>query len=210
MVKAIIWDFDGTLLDTYPEIARAVNQALATFGYRASPEHVIELSSISLDFCIRELSKEFEISLEALQTQFALAYETVKPEDQRPFPFVINVCQKVQALNGQNFIVTHRRKASLNALLSTHQMTTRFTDIVAGDDGFPRKPDPSAMRYLIEKYQLPIEDVLVIGDRDLDILAGRDAGVKTCLFRSSFPDILPDLSINGFDELLIFLQKPVQ
>jgi phosphoglycolate phosphatase-like HAD superfamily hydrolase len=108
--RAIIWDFDGTLLDTYPEIARTMNQALSTFGKTVSLERVIELSSISLDFCTSELSKEFTISKELLDERFSVCYKTVNLEEQRPFPFVIDVCKKVQELGGQNFIVTHRRR----------------------------------------------------------------------------------------------------
>jgi phosphoglycolate phosphatase-like HAD superfamily hydrolase len=208
MFRYIIWDFDGTLVNTYPEIARAVNQALATFGKSVSLERVIELSSISLDFCRSELSKEFALSKEALDEQFGICYETVNVAAQRPFPFVIEVCKKVQELGGQNFIVTHRRKESLRELLSIHDLHSYVTDIVAGDDGFPRKPDPSAMRYLLEKHHLPIDKVLVIGDRPIDILAGQAIGAKTCLFRASFPDVLPHMTIKGFEELLIFMEEP--
>jgi phosphoglycolate phosphatase-like HAD superfamily hydrolase len=147
MFRYIIWDFDGTLFDTYPEIARAVNQALASFGKAASLGRIIELSSISLDFCISELSKEFALSKEALDQQFINCYKTVDLQKQRPFPYVVEVCKKIRELGGQNFIVTHRRRASLNELLSTHDMHVYFTDVVAGDDGFAHKPDPSAMRF---------------------------------------------------------------
>jgi HAD superfamily hydrolase (TIGR01549 family) len=208
MFRYIIWDFDGTLVDTYPEIARAVNQALATFGKSVSLERVIELSSISLDFCTSELSKEFAIAQEALDEQFSICYETVDLQKQHPFPYVIEVCKKVQELGGQNFIMTHRRKKSLHELLSLHHLHFYFTDIVAGDDGFPRKPDPTAMCYLLEKHHLPIDKVLVIGDRPIDIFAGQAIGAKTCLFRASFPDVLPHMTIKGFEELLIFMEEP--
>ncbi len=209
MIRYIIWDFDGTLVDTYPEIARAVNQALATFGKTASLERVIELSSISLDFCVSELSKEFSISKEALEEQFDISYETVSREKQCPFPYVIEVCKRVQELGGQNFIVTHRRKKSLHELLLFHDLHSYFTDIVAGDDGFPRKPDPAAMRHLLEKHQLPVDKVLVIGDRPIDILVGQALEAKTCLFRASFPDVSPHMAIKGFDELLALLEKSI-
>jgi HAD superfamily hydrolase (TIGR01549 family) len=202
MIRYIVWDFDGTLINTYPEIARTVNAALAVFDKTASLERITQLSSISLDFCITELSKEFAISKEALDKHFVVCYETVDLQKQRPFPHVIDVCKKVQELGGQNFIVTHRRKKSLHELLTLHNLHSYFTDIVAGDDGFPRKPDPSAMCYLLEKHQLPLDKVLVVGDRPLDILAGQSAGLKTCLFQSSFPDVCPDLKISSFEKLL--------
>jgi HAD superfamily hydrolase (TIGR01549 family) len=205
MFRYIIWDFDGTLVDTYPEIARTINQALATFDKSASLERVIELSSISLDFCITELSKELVIPYENLNKQFAVHYETINQEKQSPFPYVVDVCKRIQELGGQNFIVTHRRKKSLHELLTLHDLHSYFTDSVAGDDGFPRKPDPSAMRYLLEKYQLPLDKSLVIGDRPLDILAGQSTGLKTCLFQGSFPKIRPDLSISSYEQVLKYL-----
>ena len=207
MFQAIIWDFDGTLMDTYPEIARAVNQALATFGRSTSLERVTQLSCISMDVCMLELSKEFEISQETLREQFDLFYNF---EMLTPFPNVVDICKRFQASGGQNFIVTHRRKPSLHRLLLLHEMKPLFTDIIAGDDGFPHKPDPSAIRYLIDKHNLDVDNLLVVGDRDLDILAGQAVGAKTCLFRASFRDIFPTLTIKGFEELIPFLEKPVE
>jgi HAD superfamily hydrolase (TIGR01549 family) len=205
MLKSIIWDFDGTLIDTYPEMTRLVNEAVTTFGKTVTLERVTELSCISVDFCIRELAKEFTISYEALLEQFNRVYDTIKREEQCPFPGVVDVCKTVQATGGRNFIVTHRRKKSLFELLETHALRPYFTDIVAGDDGFPKKPDPQAMRYLLDKYQLPPVSVLVVGDRDIDIRAGQSLGVKTCLFRASFPELEPDLTIKDFSELLAHL-----
>jgi HAD superfamily hydrolase (TIGR01549 family) len=151
------------------------------------------------------LSKEFSISKEALNEIFVLCDETVDLQEQRPFPHVVDVCKKVQDLGGQNFIVTHRRKKSLHELLTFHNLHSYFTDIVAGDDGFPRKPDPSAMRYLLEKHHLPTDNVLVIGDRPIDVLAGQAAGLKTRLFRGSFSDACPALRVESFEELLCYL-----
>jgi HAD superfamily hydrolase (TIGR01509 family) len=60
-----------------------------------------------------------------------------------------------------------------------------FTEIVTGDHGFERKPSPEAYNYLIKKYQLKKGLSLAIGDRILDIQAGRAAGIKTVFIRSN-------------------------
>src|SRR4051812_16541749 len=117
MFQAIIWDFDGTLVDTYPAIARAVNTALATFGRAAPLPRVIELSSISLDVCIKTLAADYDLPLDTLDTRFAEAYRTLTPADQPPFPGIVSVCEYCLATHRQCFIVTHRRKASLHTLL---------------------------------------------------------------------------------------------
>src|SRR4051812_10609083 len=72
MFQSVIWDFDGTLVDTYPAIARAVNRALATFGRDASLARVIELSSICLDLCIKTLAADNDLHPDVLDAHFAL------------------------------------------------------------------------------------------------------------------------------------------
>jgi HAD superfamily hydrolase (TIGR01509 family) len=209
MFQAVIWDFDGTLIDTYPAIARAINLALATFGANAPLERIIELSSISLDHCMRELVQEYGLAQAALDAEFGRAYQAVTPEEQQPFPGVIAICQTIQQQGGRNFIVTHRRHASLDRLLAAHHMAAYFTDIVAADDGFPRKPDPGALLYLIRRHAIEPHSTLVVGDRELDILAGQRAGLKTCLFRGSFPNLSPDMRIESYQELLKLLEPEV-
>ncbi|MBF6595562.1 MAG: HAD hydrolase-like protein [Thermaceae bacterium] len=55
---------------------------------------------------------------------------------------------------------------------------------------------------VIKRHSLPIEQTLVVGDRDLDVFAGQGAGLQTCLFRGSFAGITPDLMVTYFGELL--------
>jgi HAD superfamily hydrolase (TIGR01549 family) len=203
--RTVIWDFDGTLVDTYPAIARAVNLALAVFGASASLEQIVELSSISLDYCLREIAQQQGLPYDRLSAEFEQAYRTVIPEEQRPFPDVIEVCRAIQQRSGRNFIVTHRRRASLDRLLVTHHMAAYFTDIIAADDGFPRKPDPTALLHLIQRHAIEPHSAIVIGDRELDILAGQRAGLKTCLFRAAYPNLSPDLCIESYQELLKLL-----
>jgi phosphoglycolate phosphatase-like HAD superfamily hydrolase len=69
-LRAVIWDFDGTICDTYPAIAGAINAALASFSIATSLDHVIALASTSLEYCIRTLATEFDIPYAQLDTIF--------------------------------------------------------------------------------------------------------------------------------------------
>ena len=206
MLKAIFWDFDGTICDTYPAIARAVNAALAKFDTSASLEQVIELASISLDSCVRILAQEHRIPYQELDAAFTEAYKDVHPSEQTPFPGLIELFEEVSAAGVQQCIVTHRRRRSLVALLDIHKLQPYFTRIIAADDGFPKKPAPDALVYLLETYRFIPTDVLLIGDRDVDILAGQAAGVPTCLFRSSFAGIQPTYTFTDYNELATIIQ----
>jgi HAD superfamily hydrolase (TIGR01549 family) len=206
MLNAIFWDFDGTICDTYPAIARAVNAALATFGASASLERVIELASISLDGCVRILAQEHRIPYQELDAAFTETYKDVHPSEQIPFPGLVKLFDELSVAGVPQFIVTHRRRRSLVALLDTHKLQPYFTSIIAADDGFPKKPAPDALIYLLETYRFIPTDVLLIGDRDLDILAGHAAGMPTCLFRSSFAGIQPTYTFTDYNELATIIQ----
>lgn len=89
--------------------------------------------------------------------------------------------QEIQSHGGRHFLVSHRDRQVLT-LLDQTGIAPFFTEIVTADEGFPRKPDPASMLYLKEKYQ--IQNGLVIGDRPIDIEAGKAAGLATYLFDS--------------------------
>src|SRR3954462_440012 len=136
MLRAVIWDFDGTICDTYPAIARAVNLALARFGAEATLDHITELASISLQWCIRTLAAEFALPYDQLDAAFSETYQQVQPTDQPPFPGVRDLCLRLTAAGIHNCIVTHRRHSSLHVLPTTYDLRVLFTHIIAADDGF--------------------------------------------------------------------------
>ena len=200
-IRHLIWDFDGTLHDTYPAIARAVNQALARFGRTATLARIIDLASVSLTWCVAELAEEHGIDPAALAAAFAETYARVEPAAQGPFPGTRAICQHILDRGGANVIVTHRRTASLEHLLAIHDMRRYFRDIVAGDAGFPKKPDPAAFRHLIARHGLVAEEVLVIGDRDLDIRAAQRAGLRSCWFRGAGAAVQPTYVVHDYADL---------
>jgi phosphoglycolate phosphatase-like HAD superfamily hydrolase len=90
-------------------------------------------------------------------------------------------------------------------LLAVHDMAHFFAGSITGDDGYARKPDPAAFVAALEMYGLPRGETMTVGDRVIDIMAGRAAGVLTCLFGAPRKDVVPDLTIGDYGELLKFL-----
>ena len=62
-----------------------------------------------------------------------------------------------------------------------------FTGFVTRENGFPMKPAPDAIRYLLDEFQLDPAETIMIGDREIDILSGKNAGIHTCLFTDGNP-----------------------
>jgi len=206
MIKYLIWDGGGTLFDTYPAMVQACRMALSDFGEEASPERVMALFKRSTSFAIRTLADEFSLDEDALERHFERAYDDIDAQDQPPFPGVEQACRYICEIGGRNFIVTHRAKVLLEVLLETHKLARYFTDYITKEDPYPRKPDPESVNALIAQYALDRDHCLLIGDRNLDIVAGQRAGIRTCFFGTESYDAQPDVEIEHFEMLLQWLQ----
>jgi phosphoglycolate phosphatase-like HAD superfamily hydrolase len=201
MFRNIIWDVDGTLFDTYPAIARAFQAGLHDLGEEASLDWVEGLAKLSLSHCVVTLADHYHLKEEQVGEAFEKYYDQVTPEEQPPFPGVITICAYICGIGGKNVIVTHRGLAGTHELLFAHNMTHYFAGCLARENGYPRKPHPAIFEAAIKIHSLPKEETMTVGDRGIDIQAGKAAGLFTCLFGLDADDASPDLTITSFDEL---------
>ncbi len=103
--------------------------------------------------------------------------------------------------------MTHRGRKGLLELLAAHRMTDYFAGFLTHDDGYPKKPDPAAMRAILQAYTLPPAETIAVGDREIDILAGLAAGLFTCLFCVKIEKTSADLTVSDFIELRRFIES---
>ncbi|MEO2724679.1 HAD-IA family hydrolase, partial [Enterococcus faecium] len=109
-------------------------------------------------------------------------YEKKSKEASRPFPETKQVLESLKINEGRHFILTHRLTESTWELLKEYQLAHLIEEVVGIDQDFPRKPNPASLNYLIDTFHLERTDTMMIGDRRLDIEAGKNAGVVTCLY----------------------------
>lgn len=183
MIKYVFWDFDGTLFNTYPAIALTYLEVLqkdyqTTFDY----QQILKWTRKGLDFCASQLGEALGIDKAELKERFERRYLQGPTLEELPFPGAKEVCEYVNSIGGANFIVTHRGSYTLNKLLKKHKMDMLFKELVSADNNFPRKPDPASFEYLLSKYRLGRNQVIAVGDRELDIEAALLAGIKSCFF----------------------------
>lgn len=202
--RYLLWDMDGTLFDTYPATNVAVVEAFAAAGVDVDPEEVALLLTDALVVCMEMLSARHGLDPQTMMARVQAIVSEVPLDERPPFTGVRQVCERMIAAGGQNLIFTHRDRASLDDFLAHFEMHDLFLDTVAidQDGGYPRKPDPTGFLTVITRHYLPLKEVLVIGDRTLDIEAGIRAGVATCLFGAQPADgIKPDYVIQTYAEL---------
>ncbi len=202
MFRHIIWDFDGTLINTYPAINKAFQDGLADLGATEELPYIAKLTLISLGHCLKTLADRHAVTEEALEEQFGMHYYSMGPETQKPYPGVPDICKAIVERGGSNFIFTHRGTEGMNRLLKAHQLDGYFKECLSIDQGYPKKPDPQAFVHLIETHGLERDEVLAIGDRELDVKAGQAAGLTTCLFSESGEAPIPtDYTICSYVKL---------
>jgi HAD superfamily hydrolase (TIGR01509 family) len=207
MVDCLIWDAGGTLFDTYPAVVAACQSVLKVYGIGVPEPELMALFRTTTDSALDTLAARYDLDREVFGTQFEAAYDDVPPEVQPPFAGVVDVCAYVVERGARNLIVTHRGRASLAGLLRAHGMGRLFSDAITGDDPYPRKPDPTSLLVLASRHGLEPGRCLAIGDRGIDVQAGRSAGMVTCCYGGACRPQIADFAIAHYEELCSWLRR---
>ena len=179
----ILWDFDGTLFDTYPSLV----------------DGFIHLSGQDLDRTevLKWLKKDSKTAFkhygidESQREEYKRLYNEYARTSAIPFENLEVVLSKATS----NVIVTHRDKESTIYLLEKNHLRKYFTDIVAVEEqGFTRKPDSASYEYVLKSH--PIN--LVVGDRELDLIPARKLNIKTVAFQNN--EIEADFHLESYHD----------
>lgn len=200
---AFLWDLDGTLMDTYPGMVQAFVKAAERLNIAIQSQRVLDLMKVNVGYCCQVIAEENGMTRQELTRAFRAEEMRLPPESIRPLPGIPEALQALKAQGCRNFAATHRERRTALPYLEHAGLAELLDGGVYGDDGFPRKPAPDMLLYLVQRYRLDPARCVMIGDRPLDVQAGRAAGMLTCLLDSEgrFPDEPCDLRANDADEL---------
>ncbi|MHC2835609.1 HAD-IA family hydrolase [Bacillus sp. F9_6S_D1_P_5] len=178
----ILWDFDGTLFDTYPVYTKIFSQVL---GKEISEEEIYAKLKISFSHAINyyEITKKQLSEIDVLESRIMI-------EDIKPFEKV----EEVLKFADKNVIMTHKDRAGVLSILNHYGWDKYFVDMVTIDDGFPRKPNALSYDYLHKKHSIH----LAIGDRELDLIPAKELGISTCMFQGNCD--VADYSLSHYSE----------
>ncbi len=178
----IIWDMGGTLIDTYPSVDRTLVRALEDHGHRVDPQEVAGLTRRAIAVAIAELSARYAVPREDLDRAYA---DLKRSWATRPAPVMAGareVMDHVRSISGRNMVVTNRDRRSATTLLTATNLAV--DDLVCAPDGYPRKPDPAMYLAVLERNRLDPADCLAVGDRAIDAVASRQAGIECMLLET--------------------------
>ncbi|WP_203632082.1 HAD hydrolase-like protein [Lacticaseibacillus suibinensis] len=203
MLVNAIWDLDGTLYDTYPEMLKALVATLEHHGATVDASALLtQIKRGSIKATVGEMAPKLGVAAETLLAEYhALEAQTVMTA--QPYPQAAAVVKAIQAAGGNNLLMTHRDNSAW-ALLHQAGLDEAFIGGVTAAMTFPRKPDPAAIKYLVKVHQLNPQRTAMIGDRKLDVIAGQRAGVKGVYFNVDCLNDAPmaDVQIEQLNELL--------
>lgn len=204
---AFIWDFDGTLFDSYPHIAVALERLLDRYGIAFDHETVMERLTTGFHYA------EAEYGLSAAQYQEFLeaSYSwSIRPM-LKLFPGTAAVLRSVCENGGRNFLYTHRNRTAWT-YLRLFGIDRYFSGGVDSTMHFPSKPAPDAVSFLLRQYTLDPTHTVMIGDREIDVLAGVRAGSVGCRFLSHpvrETETAAEYTVHSMAELAAQLEIPL-
>ena len=211
-LTAFFWDYDGTLVDSYPAMVRFLARAAERLGISVSESEAIELMKHSLPHAISILCRGDADMETRLMAAFREEETRMTPADTPLLPGIREAFDALSVPGARHFLVTHNSRRALDTL-KAHGLLDFFTDWVTRENAFPRKPDPAAILALMRRHGVQPEEAVMIGDRPLDMEAGSAAGILTCLLDTDgrFADIPCELRASRAGELpaLLAPKKPV-
>jgi phosphoglycolate phosphatase len=189
MFQLIVFDLDGTLIDSRRDLANATNALLVECG--AAPFSEERIGGMVGDGAATLVARAFAAAAverppDALD-RFLRIYGDHLLDHTRPYPGVREALDHLRS-RAQLAVLTNKPLASTRRILDGLSLASYFpAEAVLGGDGpFPRKPDPAALCHLAAHAHVPLRDTLLVGDSAIDWRTARAAGVAACLVRYGF------------------------
>lgn len=184
IITHVLFDLDGTLIDTAPEIADAVNSALQRHGL---PQVGLEQVREWIGHGARNLvdsavahhtgAEPDDAQADAVWKDFELDYLEACGTSSRPYPGVREALDRLHDQGRLLAVLTNKEAAFTHKLLVRHELSPYFDLIVAGDTLPVRKPDPQVVLHVLHTMDAEQEDALLVGDSAVDVQLARNAGV---------------------------------
>jgi pyrophosphatase PpaX len=179
-IKNIVFDFDGTLVDTMPSVIAGLTEAVRVgTGKVVSKNELVATFGGSPLTVLRHWMPEERVS-EAFQAW--IDFENASgPESMVPFEGVETLLKTLKKNQINIGIFTGRDRPGTVRIAKAHNWIDSFFSeecLVCGDDGFPAKPSGEALKYLLQKKNWAPSETLMVGDHPYDMQAGREAKTK--------------------------------
>ncbi|WP_333653523.1 HAD family hydrolase [Dissulfurispira sp.] len=219
-IKLIIFDLDGTLIDSSIDITNAINYAIEPYGVKpVTVQETIGLVGEGITRLMEKIidrgqksedrSQTKEIDKDILVDRFLEHYSAHLVDKTTVYPGVRETLERLK--DYKKAVISNKREALSTKILNDLGLL-KYLDLVVGSDTTPeRKPSPVPILHVLSKLNIRPEDAVIVGDSNFDIEAGKAAGIKTIAVTYGYRplDLLKgaDFIINRMDELIDILKR---
>jgi phosphoglycolate phosphatase len=180
----VMYDLDGTLLDTANEITEAVNKTLNEFDLASVKESDVRIwighgTGWLMEQAWANQHGPKNTTWTKVMERFSENYNLTAGTTSVPFPKVIETLNKAQKIGIRQAIITNKETKFTKRVLEKHQLNNFFDLVICGDTLAVKKPNPQVIEHCIHTLSHSYKDCLFIGDSEIDIATAKAAGV-TC------------------------------
>ena len=205
MVSTILFDLDGTLVDTAPDLGQALNLQLIRHGRPPLADAAIRPFAshgsrglIGLGFGITPKDNNFI----NMRDEYLAIYDTVFTRSPVLLPGIAELLQTIEIKGLKWGIVTNKPRRFTMPLIESMGLHKRAACVVSGDDAPQPKPSPATLLMACEKVGVLPENCIYVGDAERDIQAGKAAGMKTVVALFGYIDVTDKPQDWGADALI--------
>ncbi len=215
----VLFDLDGTLVETAPEIMDAVNDTLSRFDLPWVTQTQVNdwIGHGTRELMVQALAKVTASTAEAVRGSELLArimpvydgfYERRCGTRSQLYPQVRETLQALRAQGVKLAVVTNKEGRYTQVVLDVHQLKPLFDAVVSGDSLPTKKPNPAGVMQCLAQFGVSPHRVLFVGDSSIDAATARNAGVSVWLLPYGYnmgqpiEACAPDRVIKDFSELL--------
>jgi phosphoglycolate phosphatase len=205
--RLLVFDLDGTLVDSKVDLANAVNVAIESFDLPPLPNPVIYsyVGDGASALILRALPPEKADLLPEVLDRFLAYYRRHLLDTTRAYPGVVGALRKWAGIY-RMAVLTNKGVEMTQEILSGLSLDGYFFEVRGGDSFGTKKPDPEGLLHILREAGIESQDAIMVGDSRNDVQAGRAAGTVTCgvtygLGASGFAEHPPDFTVDRFPDL---------
>ena len=181
MKKLVIFDLDGTLLDTIADLAESANYALKQLDF---PTHPVDAIRTFVGNGINKLleralpaHEQTEENIMRMRSHFVPYYDIHNADLSTPYPGIVSLLEDLQAKGILIAVASNKYQEATVKLVKQYFPNIDFVEILGQREGINVKPDPSIVFDILQKANLSKENVLYVGDSGVDMQTAINAGV---------------------------------
>jgi 2-phosphoglycolate phosphatase len=204
-LNTVLFDLDGTLVDTAPDLVDALNRLLARYGRPelsyAQARNTVSRGSMAL-VILGFGSGLPETELRNLQNEYLSVYADALCVASRPFDGMESLLGELDAATVPWGVVTNKPGWLTEPLLKQLKLYERAACIVSGDTLAVRKPDPAPLLHAAELIKRKPQQCVYVGDDQRDVAAGKAAGMRTLVARYGYIESHEEPRLWGADDMI--------